>query len=83
MPVGYKNIVKFFRDEDGCNKEDSSWHCVTTTGGDPAKLCSGEHFGYGISAVSNEYGLDYEEKIGRVTCESCRELIKQIKEIKL
>lgn len=70
-------------DEDGGIETNRSWHHVAEFGGDPAALCSGQHFGYGLGALDNENGLDYEEKVGRVTCEKCREIIKEIKQIKL
>ena len=83
MSVEYPWTVKFYIDEDGQKVDKPAWHMVHDVSGSNASLCGGQVFGYGEGRLENEFGLDYEERKGRVTCEECREIIKTMKGVKL
>lgn len=74
--------VKFFIDEDGQEDDSDIWHLITISLGDPVSFCGGQVFGYGQGTIAIE-GTDYEESEGRITCERCRDLIKEIKAVDL
>ncbi len=73
-------VVKILANEDGEQEIDPKWHLVTIGGGSEMALCTGEVFGYG------EGSAVYEKKKverGGITCETCLQMLKLYKSIKL
>lgn len=72
-------LVKIYKNDDGDEIEKPLWHlAVTVTGGDNV-LCTGEFYGMGESSVV------YDIKEGTmhdITCEDCKQIIKDFKAIK-
>lgn len=83
MTVEYPNVIQVLVDGDRDDTYDKSWHMATVICGDPAVLCTGEYYGYGIGDIDNEDGHHYNEKVGKITCDSCRNIIKLHKGVKL
>lgn len=73
-------VVKLKTYDDGEPKQEKVWCLVVEQCGDPATFCTGEYFGEGQSGC--EY-VQKEVKRGGITCPSCLERIKMIKDIKL
>lgn len=74
--------VRFFVTEDLEVEWNQNWHLITTSMGDPVSFCGGQVFGHGQGAIEEE-GVHYETGEGRITCEHCRERIKEIKAVDL
>lgn len=68
-------VIRVIRDNDGEKPIKDVWHYGTTLCGDPAILCSGEYLICGVE--------EFEERIGRITCKKCRDIIKGHKEVDL
>lgn len=73
-------LIKITRDDDGFLVEAPVWHLIDPDPRMGAKsLCTGEFFGEGESGV--EYKL--KSVLRGVPCETCREIIKSYKKIRL
>lgn len=70
-------IVRLISDDRGEKYPNSYWHYITNRGGGSMSFCTGEFFREG------ESGCKYLTKEGKITCPSCIEEIKKIKNIKL
>jgi hypothetical protein len=69
-------IVRFNTDEDGLPEEfNNVWHWVDHTGQEDRAFCSGQVFGLGESTI------EFEQKIGNITCKFCIDRIKAVKAI--
>ena len=73
-------VVKIFIDDDGEPIDKPVWHLYEVDGGGHHALCTGEFLGVGESAA--EYKTK-EVSRGGITCESCLEIIRRHKAIKL
>ena len=71
-------VVKMITDDDGEPYGSSKWHYVATWGDTPRTLCEGHVFG-GLG----ESQAEFQTRNGRVTCEKCISIIKEIKAVKL
>jgi hypothetical protein len=74
------HLVKILANEDGEKQESPQWHLVQNFGDARRTVCTGEVFGYGEGAAV--YKEKFKEK-GGITCESCIEIIKWYKSVKL
>jgi hypothetical protein len=71
-------VVRFDTNEDGEEEEFSDlWHYVDDHMQEGRAFCNGQVFGYGESAI------EYEAKLGKITCPYCIDRIKRIKKIRL
>ena len=71
-------VVRFDTNEDREEEEFSDrWHYVDDHMHEGRAFCNGQVFGYGESAI------EYEAKMGKITCPECIARIKAIKKVKL
>lgn len=72
------NLVKIKYSDEGVKVESPKWHLSWDFDGTDRTFCGGEAYGFGESRARFE-----EKENGRVTCERCISLIKEIKSIKI
>lgn len=71
-------LVRILTDEDGDRVRPRRWHYVHVICGSNAALCTGEYFGVGESSATFK-----TKDRGKITCEECRKIIKEMKAIRL
>ncbi len=73
----YPMVVKIIRNDDGDKVSSPKWHYIFDHGSGLQTLCTSEFFGYG------ESGAEYKQKQGKITCQDCIEMIKELKRVRL
>ena len=68
------HTVKVIIDNDGEKTYDDEWHFMDKSWDEWRTLCKGE--------VIND-GAQVEQRLGRITCPQCREIIKEYKKVDL
>ena len=80
------HVVRFLTTDDGeaveTNEQGdpiwgSEWHLVNSFGDAHRTLCGGEVFGFGEGAA------EFEDKLGKITCDRCIEMVKFFKKVRL